>query len=166
MFDLHNHLLPGIDDGAKDWDMALAMARMASADGTQALVFTPHNSAWWSGYYQEKVERLTREFQQRLSDAGVPLQVGAGAEIYFELDLLKRLKDGRAAPLNGSRYLLIELPFTSWPLSTEHVFFELQVAGYTPIMAHPERNAIVMEKPHLMGVLAERGVLGQITSGS
>lgn len=166
MFDLHNHLLPGVDDGAKDWDMAIAMAKMAYADGIRGLVFTPHNSAWWNNYYQEKIERLTREFRQQLHEEGLELQVGPGAEIYIDTDILKRLKDGRAAALNCSRYLLVELPLNSWPMSTEYVFFELQAAGYLPIMAHPERNADIMRKPELMQGLAERGVIGQITAGS
>lgn len=166
MFDLHNHLLPGVDDGAKDWDMALAMARMAYDDGIRAMIFTPHNSAWWNGYYQTKIEPLTQEFQRRLLDAGLDLRVGPGCEIYVDLDILKRIKDGRAAPLNGSRYLLVELPFTSWPLYAEQVVFELQSAGYSVILAHPERYTAVMEKPYLMQSLAERGVLSQVTSGS
>jgi protein-tyrosine phosphatase len=166
LFDLHNHLLPGIDDGAKDWDMALAMARMAYADGTRAMVFTPHNSAWWNRYYQEKVVALTGEFQRRLKAEDLDLQVAPGCEIYIDLDILKRLKDGRAAALNESRYLLVELPFTSWPLYADQVFFELQAAGYTVILAHPERYSAVMEKPERTMPLAERGIIGQITSGS
>jgi protein-tyrosine phosphatase len=166
LYDLHNHLLPGIDDGAKDWDMALAMARMAYADGIRGLVFTPHNSAWWNRYYFDKVEPLTAEFKQRLDDAGLPLQVGPGCETYIDLDILQRLKDGRAATLNHSHYLLMELPFSSWPLYTDQVTFELQAAGYTVILAHPERYSAVMEKPEKMQALAERGVIGQVTSGS
>ena len=166
MYDLHNHLLPGIDDGARDWDMALAMARMAYDDGIRGLVFTPHNSAWWNGYYTDKVEPLTAAFKQRLGEAGIPLEVAPGCEIYIDLDIPRRLKDGRAAVLNHSRYLLMELPFSSWPLYTDQVTFELQAAGYTVILAHPERYAAVMEKPERMQALAERGVMGQVTSGS
>ena len=146
--------------------MAMAMARMAYEDGIRGLVFTPHNSAWWNGYYSDKVEPLSAEFKQRLDDAGVPLQVGPGCETYIDLDILRRLKDGRAAPLNHSRYLLMELPFASWPLYTDQVTFELQAAGYTVILAHPERYSAVMEKPERMQALAERGVIGQVTSGS
>jgi protein-tyrosine phosphatase len=166
LYDLHNHLLPGIDDGARDWDMALAMARMAYDDGIRGLVFTPHNSAWWNGYYFDKVEPLAAEFKRRLNDAGLPLQIGPGCETYIDLDILQRLKDGRAAPLNHSRYLLMELPFASWPLYTDQVTFELQAAGYTVILAHPERYSAVMEMPEKMQALAERGVIGQVTSGS
>ena len=146
--------------------MAMAMARMAYEDGIRGLVFTPHNSAWWNGYYSDKVEPLSAEFSQRLGDAGVPLQVGPGCETYIDLDILRRLKDGRAAPLNRSRYLLMELPFASWPLYTDQVTFELQAAGYMVILAHPERYSAVMEKPERMRALAERGVIGQVTSGS
>jgi protein-tyrosine phosphatase len=166
LFDLHNHLLPGVDDGAKDWDMAMAMARMAHADGIRGMVFTPHNSAWWNGYFQDKIAPLAREFAVRLADAGIEMAVGAGCEIYVDLDILKRLDDGRAAPLNGTRYLLVELPFTSWPLYAEQVVFELQTAGYNVILAHPERYTAVMEKPYLMQGMAERGVIAQVTSSS
>ena len=166
MIDLHNHLLPGIDDGAKDWDMAVAMARMAYDDGTRQLVLTPHNSAWWTHYYQDKIIPLADEFQRRLQDAGVDLEVRAGCEIYIDLDIPKRLNDGRAATLNNSHYVLVELPFTSWPLYTDQVFFELQAAGYSVILAHPERYSAVMEKPEKLLPLAERGIIAQVTSGS
>ncbi len=146
--------------------MALAMAQLAYDDGIRGMVFTPHNSAWWNRYFQDKVVPLTCEFQQRILDKGWDLQVGAGAEVYIELDILKRLKDGRAAPLNGSRYVLVELGFTSWPLYVDDIMFQLQASGYTPILAHPERYSAVMEKPHLMQPLVERGIMGQITSGS
>lgn len=146
--------------------MAIAMAKMAYADGIRGLAFTPHNSAWWNGYFQDKVVPLTQEFQRRVNDAGMDLVVGPGAEIYIDLDLAKRLKDGRAAPLNHSRYVLVELGFTTWPLYTDQVLFELQAAGYAVILAHPERYTAVMEKPARMQALTERGIIGQITSGS
>ena len=130
------------------------------------MVFTPHNSAWWNRYYQEKVVALTEEFRRRLKAENLDLQVAPGCEIYIDLDILKRIKDGRAAPLNDSHYLLVELPFTSWPLYADQVFFELQAAGYTVILAHPERYSAVMEKPERMMALAERGIIGQVTSGS
>jgi len=146
--------------------MAMAMAQMAYEDGIRGMVFTPHNSAWWARYFQDKIIPLTNEFQRRIGEKGWDLQVGPGAEVYIELDVLKRLKDGRAATLNNSRYVLVELGFTTWPLYVDDVMFQLQAAGYVPVLAHPERYTAVMEKPQLMQALAERGIIGQITSGS
>ena len=87
--------------------MAMAMAQMAYEDGIRGMVFTPHNSAWWARYFQDKIIPLTNEFQRRIGEKGWDLQVGPGAEVYIELDVLKRLKDGRAATLNNSRYALM-----------------------------------------------------------
>ena len=87
-------------------------------------------------------------------------------EIFLTPDTLADLKSGRLWTLAGSKYVLVELPYQPWPAYTERALFELQLAGYIPILAHPERYTAVQADPNLMYSLAERGVLGQVTAGA
>ena len=86
--DIHCHLLPGIDDGAKDWDDTLAMARMAVADGTACAIATPHQLGSWSDNCGEAIRSLVAECNQRLADEEIPLTVLAGGEIRIEPGLI------------------------------------------------------------------------------
>jgi len=82
------------------------------------------------------------------------------------LDLVRQLEGGHAFPLNGSRYILVELPLQSYPPYTGQVLFDLQVRGYRPILAHPERNETIQGDHHLLENLVERGMLAQLTASS
>lgn len=162
--DLHTHLLPGVDDGARDRDASLAMARLAEADGIGHIVATPHVP--FCGLRADALEQRLEDLRRFLADNGVHLQVSLGTEISLEPDLLQWLADGVARPLGATRYVLVELPFFGYPPYTEDVIFQLQVHGYRPILAHPERNAELAAAPRRMEPLVERGVLAQITTTS
>jgi protein-tyrosine phosphatase len=101
--------------------------------------------------------------QSALDAAGIPLKLLPGIEIFMTPETPADLAAGRAWTLAGSRYILVEIPYQPWPVYTEQVLFELQVAGYTPILAHPERYVALQHDPNRMYTLAERGVLGQVT---
>jgi protein-tyrosine phosphatase len=166
MIDLHSHILPGVDDGPRDLQGSLEMARVAVEDGITRLAATPHNADWRDGGRRAWVEERVEELQNALDAQGIPLSVVPGVEAYIAPDLVQHLKDERAFTLNGSRYLLIELPMHSWPLYTEQVFFEVQVQGLVPILAHAARYAPVQEDPNRVFGLVERGALVQLTAGS
>ena len=109
MIDLHCHILPGIDDGAKSLEEAVEMCRLAAAEGCRAMIATPHQrrGAWWNGDRQ-KLTELARELQAAV---GPGLRVLLGGEIHVDSELLaevEKLPGGGIFPLAGSRYLLIE----------------------------------------------------------
>jgi protein-tyrosine phosphatase len=166
LIDLHCHLLPGIDDGAKDLATSLAMARMAAADGISTIVCTPHILP---GVYnntgpiiREAVARLC----EKISGAGIPIRILAGADVHIAPDLDVRLADGRALAINNSRYLLLEPPHHQLPRRLEDLIFGLQAAGYVPIVTHPERLSWIEGHYDLMKRLVDNSVLMQITAGS
>lgn len=161
MFDLHCHILPGIDDGAGSWDDSMEMARLSLADGVKTLVATPH--------YSPKVEPeliidLVEQFNSRLKSQELNLTVYPGMEAYLDPDLPQLLRGGRV--LTIGRHLLLELPFSALPLYTEDVLFQVMLAGYNVILAHPERNSQVIQKPELVFDWVSRGILVQVNSGS
>jgi protein-tyrosine phosphatase len=166
MIDIHSHILAGLDDGAQTLSDSIAMAEMAEKDGVKRIVATPHNVYWEASLNRERVVSLVADLQSELSSRRIEVEIVPGVEAYISPDLVEHLRTGRAFTLGGTRYLLIEFPLSGYPIYTEKVIFELQVKGITPIIAHPERNAVLMRDPNLLQALVERGCLAQVTAAS
>ena len=167
MIDLHCHILPGVDDGAQTLDEAVAMCKMAAADGCEAMIATPHQrrGEWWN----DDVARL-REIAGRLQAAvGGGFRVALGGEIHAGPQLLEevgKLPDAGILPLAGSRYLLIEFsPFTTATQAAD-LMHELGIAGLRPIIAHPEFIPWLARDPELLGRLVSLGATAQVTAMS
>lgn len=167
LIDIHTHILPGLDDGARDLEQSLAMAEVASKDGVMLLVATPHVITGVFDNHKENILKQVLKLNEFLKDSGVNLPILPGAEYYLEPDLPKRLADGELLTLNNTgRYILVELPTTMVPEYTDNILYAMQLQGITPIIAHPERNLGLARKPELLLEWAERGILAQVTSGS
>jgi protein-tyrosine phosphatase len=166
MIDIHAHILPGVDDGAADLAESLEMARQAVAGGTTEMICTSHSAEWFEigplAVMQQQVDAL----QAAITAAGIALKLRAGMEIFLNPYTPQHLAKGRAWTLAGSRYVLVEIPYDPWPAYTEQVLFELQVQGYLPILAHPERYVAIQHDPNVLYRLAERGILAQVTAGA
>jgi protein-tyrosine phosphatase len=166
MIDLHCHLLPGVDDGPKDLEESLAMARIAAADGIQAVVATPHTlNGVYTNLKQDIIQRV-RLLQAVLKEQNIPLLLFPGADIHFDSDLIPGLENGEILPINDGKYILLELETQSLPMSAREVFFELRVKGYLPIITHPERNSPIQKNPGLIEDWVQHGALIQITANS
>ena len=167
MIDLHCHLLPGADDGPETLEESIAMARAAYQDGVRTIVATPHEGEWARRHrgmdagpaLLEEVRRLEAQVRQ----AGMALSLCPGLETELDLDLVERLRAGRALPLGQGRYFLLELPSYQRAIYLEQVLFQAQLAGWLPLLAHAERYPFVQEDPDVLGPLVQRGVLVQIT---
>ena len=164
--DIHCHLLPSIDDGAKDWEETLAMARLACEDGTDTIIATPHQLGNFAHNHGNEVRQRVREVQQFLQEHQVPLQVLAGGDVRIEDGLAKRIAAGEVMTLaDRGRHVLLELPHELYfPL--QPVLQELAAAGLQGILSHPERNQGLLAKPELLPGLVDAGCLMQVTSGS
>jgi protein-tyrosine phosphatase len=164
--DIHCHLLPGIDDGARDWDESLAMARLAVADGMVTMIATPHQLGSFVDNRAAEIRSLTAELQKRLSAANIPLKVLPGGEIRIEPGLIDRLDADVILSLGDHhRHLLLELPHEEY-VPIESLLRDLKDRQLTVILAHPERNGGFVENPELIEPLVEAGCLMQITAGS
>jgi len=167
LIDLHCHMLPGIDDGAKTLDQALAMARIAVGDGIRTIVLTPHHL---NGVYVNPatliLERVTR-FREALLAAGIGLKVLPGSELHLVPELPDELAAARAMTLaNQGRAALVELPVHTIPVGSEHLLEQILCQGLTPIIAHPERNSLLCRQPDRLAEWVEMGCLAQITAQS
>jgi protein-tyrosine phosphatase len=172
MIDIHAHILPGVDDGAKSWGESLEMARMAVNDGTRVMVATPHlfqGRTLGLGQINDKeiILRHVALLREKLSEAAIPLEIIPGCDFPLGFESLELLDAGRALTINdANHYLLLELPDTSLPPATEDICFSLQAKGITPIITHPERHLILQESPQKLKRLIDLGCLVQMTANS
>jgi protein-tyrosine phosphatase len=172
MIDLHCHVLPAIDDGARTLDEAVEMCRQAAAAGCEAMVATPHQrrGSWWNC----DRARLA-ELRARLQEAVGPApRILPGGEIRVDSQFLAEILapggDFAAAaqgplPLAGSRYLLLEFGPVAAQEAADLVH-ELSVAGWRPILAHPEHIPWMVEDPAVVPHLVSLGALTQVTAMS
>lgn len=161
--DLHSHLLPGIDDGAPDLDGSLILVRALQNLGFQRIFTTPHVM---SGVYPNTRSLILRkrdEVQEALLDLGIAVEFGAAAEYFVDETLVALMKNEPLLTLPGGR-VLIEMSFQQAYPDLHRVAFDLQMKGYRPILAHPERYAYfrapeAYEKLHEMGLALQINLL-------
>ena len=166
MFDLHAHILPGIDDGAKTREQSLEMSRAAVKFGTKAVLATPHRKDVTENWSVDHLNRLIDSMNSQNQEHGVDLSLLLGMENHLSQDLPDEIEAGRALTMNGSRYILVEMPFFGRPDWIEDTLSGIQELGLTPVLAHPERIEAFQQDPDLLAMFIERGMLSQITAGS
>lgn len=166
MIDIHCHLLPGIDDGAVDDAMSLQMARALVEDGTRGVICTPHILP---GVYHNngpKIRAAVARLRTLLDDADLQLDLYSGADAHITVDFAVKLSSREIPTLADSRYVLVELPQHAGPKLIQHFFFQLLIAGYVPILSHPERMPWIADHYGLIANFVHTGVWLQITAGS
>jgi protein-tyrosine phosphatase len=164
--DIHCHLLPGIDDGAKSWEESLAMARMAVADGISTIVVTPHQLGSFSENHGPAIRERTGQLSDLLAEHQIPLAVLPGADVRIQPNLLALIKQGEVVTLADHRqHILLELPHEIY-VPLDRLLAELRSAGIVGVLSHPERNAGIMANPSVVEPLVDAGCLMQITAGS
>ncbi len=154
ILDFHSHILPGIDDGSRNWDMTMEMLQLSWDAGVRAMVATPHFLPWGHRLRKEKVLALTAEAQERAQrDLGIDMKIYPGEELYYHSGLLQDLEEGRALTLAGSRYVLVEF-------SEQASFREIHTAAasfrrspWTLIIAHVERFESLYREQDLQEIL-------------
>jgi len=166
MIDLHSHVLPGVDDGARSLDEACELVGLLRADGVRTIAATPHVREDYPTA-AETIERGVAALNAELGRRGIDVEVVTGAEVALDpastLDfdsLVRYSYAGRGA------YLLVEFPYTEWPLALHGVLHRLLGMGLTAVLAHPERNHAVQRNPQRLGELVATGALVQVTSSS
>lgn len=165
--DLHSHILPGIDDGARTLDESVEMVRELADLGVRRVVATPHYmvETIYTSPRKENL-KLVRKLQKRLDAEGILVEVLLGNEIYINEQIEELVSLGLVAPLDGSEYLLVELPMSGEYPGYKDILAELMSDGFKVILAHPERYATVQEDFGVVEELYDAGVLLQCNLGS
>jgi len=166
MIDLHCHILPGIDDGAADFDIAIEMARIAVTNGVTVQACTPHIFPGVFDNSGPQIRLAVQELQNCLDEHEIPLRLVTGADAHVVPNMVDGLRSGAILSLADTRYVLVEPPHHVAPPRIEYLFFELLTAGYVPILTHPERLTWIETRFETFVQLFDAGVWMQITSGS
>lgn len=167
MIDIHSHVIPGIDDGAKDSDMAIKMLKKAEGCGTKKLVVTPHFMRGRFDYEYDEVTKEVDKLRELAKNNDIDIEIYQGQEVYYTDRIVKYYNAGYIGTINGTRYMLIELPMLEFNLDEViDNLYELQLKGITPIIAHPERYRPFIKRPSLINKLIKEGCLFQLNAGS
>ena len=167
MIDTHSHILPGLDDGAANISQSLAFMRMAASEGVKTVFATPHTCDGVFNCTKDQVLCALDGFNSGLEEQGIDTRLLPGAEIRVNHDLVTEYdKDNLLTLNNAGVYLLIELPAMFMAPAIVMMIRQLRDRGVTPIIAHAERNPMIMTKPELAADFVYNGGLIQITAGS
>jgi protein-tyrosine phosphatase len=165
VIDIHHHCLPDVDDGPRAWDEAVELCRVAAAEGVETIIATPHVlRGRWRQFSVTELESRIAELRTRV---GEHPRLLLGSEYFFGHDIVEILAARNAiVPLAGSRYVLIELASNSVPPLFEQPLYRMQLEGWIPVIAHPERNLVFQSRPDVLESLLGHGAKTQITLGS
>ena len=146
--------------------MSVEMARLAVADGITHVVCTPHANGQYT-FNPERNATLTAELRAALAAQSIPLTLGHGCDFHLTYDNVTAARaDPARFSINGLGYLLVEIPDYGLPPGLTETYYELQLAGLTPILTHPERNPTLVSDPERMRDWLRGGVLIQVTADS
>ncbi len=154
--DLHSHLIPGIDDGAKTIEDSLALIRALHELGYRKLITTPHVMNDLYPNSPETILKGLEALRQAVKREGIEIELDAAAEYLLDETFGDKLEAGQLLTLPGNR-VLVEMSFVSPPMELESLLFRLQAKGYQPLLAHPERYLFMKEDFRKYQDLKERG---------
>jgi protein-tyrosine phosphatase len=164
MIDLHTHLLPDWDDGARDWEELRKMIEIARKDGIQKIGLAPH--LYRLNKYDNDIPLLKLKMSQfKAKTAGAPVLFYEGSEVFVHHEIIPSLAK-HGLTINGSNYFFIEFPSEYVLPGVKDLFFKIRLAGFIPIISHPERNAAFQDKPELLCDLIKMDCLAQVTAKS
>ena len=168
MFDIHCHILPGIDDGSGNMNDSIEMAQLAAESGTAGIIATPHCNipGIFDNYYDISFRERFEKLKKALNDKKIPIEIYLGQEVFLSKHFEEHLEKNDFITLNNSRYMLTELDFKIDVKSATERLQKLISHGYIPIIAHPERYGFVIENPKIVSKLRSEGCLIQVNSGS
>jgi protein-tyrosine phosphatase len=166
VLDIHSHIIPDIDDGSKNIDMSMEMIKIAASDGIENIIATPH---YCTGYFEknyEYIEKYVKYLNKLAEEKGIHIKILPGQEVFIDNYTLDYLKQGIIAPLNNSKYMLVEFDMGEFNEKNMDILYELRIMGIEPIIAHPERYMYIVENPLFINKFVEEQYHFQINSGS
>ena len=162
MIDTHIHMVPGVDDGAKDLETAIQMMQLAISEGVNEMIVTPHFNL--PTYHNETVKDQYQLLNNYIQRDNLDFKLHLGNEIYLSEETMAGIKRGQANTMGDSHFLLVELPLYHYYPFHESMLFELQQSGYQVVLAHVERYDVFSSHPEKLAVLNQSGIYAQITS--
>ena len=168
MIDIHNHILPNVDDGSKSMDMSMKMLKHAYYQGVKEVVSTIHFQHPLFTHINHSLvrfQKIKNSVQQKLKEEDIRIKIHLGYEVYYYDNLLKIINEPLVT-MGSGKYILIEFSPNNIPQSQKQILFDLKMSGVTPIIAHPERYKSVQENLGAVYDWINAGCLIQIDCGS
>ena len=168
MIDIHNHILPNIDDGSKSMEMSLNMLKYAYEQGVTDVVNTVHfqHPLFLNiDHSLDNIQRIAKSLQSKLDECEIPIKIHLGSEVFYYENLLK-ISNKPLTTMGGGKFMLIEFSPKNIPNSQKQTLFDLKMSGITPIIAHPERYKLVQENFSIVYDWINAGCLIQVDAGS
>ncbi|MFJ8234257.1 tyrosine-protein phosphatase [Ureibacillus sp. NPDC094379] len=166
MIDIHSHILYNVDDGPQELEQSLAMLEEAAKEGITDIISTSHS---FHPQYNVSASIVTEQvslLQNELLQRNISLKIHTGHEVRLCEEIVELCQTKQIHLLANSNYLLLELPSSTVPQYTKNIISALLAEGILPIIAHPERNKAIAEKPERLERLIREGAVAQLTSGS
>jgi protein-tyrosine phosphatase len=164
MIDIHHHCLPGVDDGPRTMTESVELCRMAADEGIETIVATPHVlRGRWQNTSRAQLSVILGELRAAIGDRP---RILPGSEYFFGHDMDEMLRTESILPLAGGRYVLVEFASNNVPPLVHDPLYRVQLNGWLPVIAHPERNVVFQSKPEFLASLIRIGVKTQVTTGS
>jgi tyrosine-protein phosphatase YwqE len=160
--DMHNHLIPGIDDGVKTLDDSMKCLRQYAEWGIRRVICTPHVSQDYYPNTAEQIVEAAKPVQEAISSEQLPIELSVAAEYLLDEGFERLLHEEKLLSFGSARYVLIETGWASAPYQLDQWLFQMQLKGYTPILAHPERYSYYQNEPHRLKQIREQGCLLQL----
>lgn len=166
IIDMHSHILNGVDDGPETTDESIGLLEQASKEGITDIIATSH--AYHPQFHTtfDEVNRQVNYLNDECKKRSIPVNIFTGQEIRISDKTVHQLMAGQALGLANSKYVLIELPSQGIPVFATQLIQQIINQNKIPIIAHPERNRAIVEKPNRLAKLIQNGALAQVTAGS
>lgn len=165
MIDIHSHILPGIDDGAKDMQETVQMLFSAIDEGITDVIATSHGDVGYGKEQAKKYLEVYAKTKEYIEEHKLPIQLYYGNELYYSDGIIDALHEGEVFTLNGTHYVLVEFPVYESYSYIERGLRELLKVGYWPILAHVERYQSLRDVKKVRAI-TELGVIIQVNAGS
>ncbi|MDC3423494.1 tyrosine protein phosphatase [Aquibacillus sp. 3ASR75-11] len=167
MIDIHTHILPGVDNGAKHMEESIAIARESVRQGIDVIIAAPHHMNGKYHNFKDQTLKHVALLNKRVEEENIPVTIIPGQLTKVYGDIGKSIEQNHILELNETTgYLLLELPSSHLPQYTTKLLFDLQIQGFRPIIAHPERNQLLMENANEVYELVKNGSLMQLSTAS
>ncbi len=163
--DIHSHFIPGIDDGAKTMEESVQMISEMHGLGYKKIITSPHTMSDFYRNTSEIILNGAKNVKQALNEANIPIEFNAASEYYLDYDLERKL-DEEPLLTFGNKYLLFEISYMNPPDNLFHIIFKMQLLGYKPVLAHPERYNFWHKDFDKYETFIDKGVLLQLNINS
>ncbi|MFL2640104.1 MAG: tyrosine-protein phosphatase [Dehalococcoidia bacterium] len=165
-YDIHCHILPGIDDGARDMNESVQMALLAEQDNIEIAVATPHHIPRSNLSGKSEIENLVANTNNTITKNKIQLTVISGQENKITNGLLGSIEKEDSLLIGSTNYILVEAPFTDFPDRIYRTLSDLLDNNMYPILAHPERNLLIQQDLGMLKKFKDKGILIQSNTGS